>query len=130
MITLDDLKNELKCYMTQCPPSDFMLQCIVDMVNAKEPCMLESGYSECEIKLAQMTAAIILAIYQFPTYFQSRSVDDASVTSDESRNDRISQLESALYKLDPAGCLTPLLPTKPGTVFFAVVEGSSCKGCK
>lgn len=125
MITLSQLKEFLLQYGITAP--DFILQCIIDTVDAIEPCLTAAGKTDCEKILIASYACALLVISQGATRVDSEKLPSGAARSYDvtSFKDQQKMLYNNLQALDTGNCTGAIIPYPADGAFFAVV-GAIC----
>ena len=106
----------------------FMIDCIVEKVNTVEQCMIDGGYSDCDITMSLLIAAALIGISMGARKVSSNSVDVVAESYKyESLTDLQDILNNNLSLYDPNGCTDSVTPTKVNPSFLFTV--TPCKKC-
>ena len=123
MITLEDAKAALKNYGLTV--SDDILTCYVELVNEIEQCLIDSGASECKIKII-LTNLLLLQVWSAGTrVIKSTSGASGSSVSFEYDKELYDKIVNQIRLFDKSGCSEGLIPPDPSkdSAFFDVVRG-------
>lgn len=108
----------------------FMLELIVEQVNAITPCLTGAGYDDATAKLIKLYAVGLLGVVQGDRYVTSQRAPSGAGQSFRygTLSERYSAGLSLLQRLDTAGCAAGLIPADPSgpRVFFGVSTGGEC----
>ena len=111
MITSEQVKEYFASVGITLP--DFMIDCIVEKVNTVEQCMVDAGYSACDITMSLLLASALIGISMGARKVSSNSVD---VISEAYKYETLSDLQDIisnnLAMYDPSGCADKVTPTK------------------
>ena len=125
MITAEQVKEYFASIGITLP--DFMVDCIVEKVNQVEQCMIDGGYSQCDITMSLLIASALIGISMGARKVSSQSADVVSQSYQyESIDDLQDILVNNLAQFDPNGCTSPVIPTKLNPSFLFTVKGC-CK---
>ncbi len=106
----------------------FMIDCIVETVNSVERCMIDNGYTECNITLSLLNAAALIGISEGARKVTNNSVDVVSESYSYGTIEEIqNSITNNLRVRDPHGCTNSILPTKVNPSFLFTV--TPCKKC-
>ena len=110
MITLEQLQDALVSAGLEMNPVTG--QCIVDMVNSKEGCLIDKGLSECNIMISQLLVAQLIA-----SNMGSRVVNSigADVLKKGWKVESLGDIQKGMYQtivaLGGSSCFSDMLPT-------------------
>lgn len=119
MITLDEAKEFIKGYGVQIP--DLVLQAMVDMVNAIEPCLqgYTPPYTQGHIMLIQLYALAALALTTGSRVVTSESAPSGAGRSFKAHDDALKLVKSTLAGLDKSGCTDEIIASAGGGGFLS-----------
>lgn len=128
-LTLEHAREYLASVGIELP--DFMLQLLVDRVNAIDPCLIAAGYDDATALLIKLYAIGLLGVVQGDRYVTSQRAPSGAAQSYRygTLQERYDAGLSLLNSLDTAGCASGLVPPDPsgGSLFFGVsVGGCNC----
>ncbi len=118
MITLDQAKDFIKGYGVQI--HDLVLQAMVDMVNAIEPCLqgYTPAYSASQIALIQLYALGVLALTTGSRVVTSEGAPSGASRSFQAHKDALKSVKSTLAALDKSGCTADIIAAAGGSEFL------------
>lgn len=127
MITLDQLNQVLANQGKEIDPVTG--QCIVDMVNAKEDCLLEKLGNDCMVVIAQLLASQIISLNLGGRVVTSESVDVVRISyKAESMEDVQKGMYYQIVQMGVYSCFSDIVP-KPintPTAWFGSGVAGSC----
>ena len=125
MITLEQLKEALAESGNSI--SDTTGQCIVDMVNAKEDCLIELGLGTCNIMIAELFAAQIIGSNTGSRVVTAESVDVIRISY---KSESMGTIQKGLYNqlatMGVLDCFSDIVPVPVDSFYGFAFVGTSC----
>ena len=125
MITLEQLKEALAESGNSI--SDTTGQCIVDMVNAKEDCLIELGLGTCNIMIAELFAAQIIGLNTGSRVVTARSVDVLRISY---KSESMGTIQKGLYNqlatMGVLDCFQDIVPVPVDSFYGFAFVGTGC----
>lgn len=121
-VTADQIKEYFETLGITLP--DFMYECIAEKVNSIIECMIEAGYSDCDVTMALLIASGLIGIGMGARKVKSHKAD---IVSQSYEYDSIEDLQKILLNnlamYDQNGCTDPVIPSTINTTFTFVTGG-------
>jgi len=125
MITLEQLQDALE--ENGASVNDTTGQCIVDIVNAKEQCLIDSGLSECMVTIAELFAAQIIGLNTGARVITAESVDVIRVSYKSESMGVVQQgLYNQLATLGALDCFQDIVPPPVDSHYAFAFVGTGC----
>jgi len=125
MITLEQLKEALA--ESGNAISDITGQCIVDMVNAKEDCLIALGLGDCNIMIAELFAAQIIGLNTGSRVVTAESVDVIRVSY---KSESMGTIQKGLYNqlatMGVLDCFQDIVPVPVDSYYGFAFVGTGC----
>ncbi len=111
-VTTDEVIAYLQSLGYTCDSST--IECIIAIIDEKDPCFDANGYPDCTVKLIKIYLAGLLCIAGGAQRLQSERDLSGDARSFDTVGQTQGQVAATIRQLDYAGCVSDLIPATKG----------------